>query len=106
MFGVTLWSENEYLSSADSDVCVEVLDSNGVWTRSLDLLNDITLSTSQYQIDRYIGEYENGIYGIRFKAITTATGDRNKGRVCIDDIVLSTNPDEMHFISTNYQRVV
>lgn len=106
MFGVTLWSANEYLSSLDSEAVIEVLDANGVWTRVFDLLNDITLSTSQYQIDRYVGEHESGIYGLRFKATSTATGDRNKGRICIDDIVLNTDPNDLTFISTNYQRVI
>ena len=35
-----------------------------------------------------------------------ATGDRNKGRICIDDIVLSTNPNDTSFLTTEYEPII
>ena len=48
----------------------------------------------------------NGIDGIKFYMTSPATGDRNKGRICIDDIVLSLDPNDTDFISGNYEAII
>lgn len=69
----------------------------------MDLLNDITLSTRAQQIDRYEIATPTGIYGLRFVVTSPATGTTNKGRICLDDIVLNNNINDIFFISTFYE---
>ena len=105
MFGITLWSDSEYLSTNDSTAVVEWKDQNGVWHEDMDLLSDPPngLSTRDQQVDRYQFAHTEGIYGLRFVATSSAIGDRNKGRLCLDDIVLNTNANDLWFISKFYQ---
>lgn len=42
------------------------------------------------------------IYGLRFEINSTATGDRNKGRFCIDDIVFGLNKHDHEYVSYGY----
>jgi hypothetical protein len=104
MFGITLWSNKEGLSSADCTAVVEVMDANGNWSIDMDLFRDLPngVSIKTQQIDRYEIACRNGIYGLRFVMTSPATGDRNKGRLCLDDIVLNTDPNDLWFISTFY----
>lgn len=105
MFGIALWSNNEGLYSSTCTAVVEVMDKDGNWTVDWDLFSDLPngFSTKSQQIDRYETAHPEGIYGIRFVMTAPATGDRNKGRLCIDDIVLNTDPDDLWFISTFYE---
>lgn len=105
MFGITLWSNNEGLNSSTCTAVVEVMDENGNWTVDLDLFNDLPngFSVRTQQVDRYEVAHSEGIYGIRFVMTAPATGDRNKGRLCIDDIILNTDPNDLWFISTFYE---
>lgn len=105
MFGITLWSNNEGLSSSDCTAVVEAMDANGDWSVDMDLFRDLPngFSVKTQQIDRYEAAYRDGIYGLRFVMTSPATGDRNKGRLCLDDIVLNTDPNDLWFISTFYE---
>lgn len=105
MFGITLWNNKEGLSSADCTAVVEVMDANGNWSIDMDLFRDLPngFSIKTQQIDRYEIACRNGIYGLRFVMTSPATGDRNKGRLCLDDIVLNTDPNDLWFISTFYE---
>lgn len=105
MFGITLWSNNEGLNSSTCTAVVEVMDENGNWAVDFDLFNDLPngFSVRTQQVDRYEVAHPEGIYGIRFVMTAPATGDRNKGRLCIDDIVLNTDPNDLWFISTFYE---
>lgn len=105
MFGITLWSSKEGLSSANCTAIVEVMDSNGKWHTDMDLFEDLPngFSIRTQQVDRYETVCEKGIYGLKFHMTAPATGDRNKGRLCIDDIVLNTDPNDLWFISTFYE---
>ena len=105
MFGITLWSNNEGLNSSTCTAVVEIMDENGNWTVDFDLFNDLPngFSVRTQQVDRYEVAHPEGIYGIRFVMTAPATGDRNKGRLCIDDIVLNTDPNDLWFISTFYE---
>ena len=103
MFGVCLWSNNEGLNPNNCTAVVESMDAGGHWTEDLDLLNDITLSTRAQQIDRYEIATPTGIYGLRFVITSPATGTTNKGRICLDDIVLNNNLNDLWFISTFYE---
>lgn len=105
MFGITLWSNNEGLNSTDCTAIVEVMDENGNWTVDWDLFRDLPngFSIKTQQVNRYETACREGIYGIRFVMTSPATGDRNKGRLCIDDIILNTDPNDLKFISTFYE---
>lgn len=105
MFGITLWSNSEGLSSSDCTAIVEVMDANGNWSVDWDLFRDLPngFSVKTQQVDRYVASCRDGIYGIRFVMTSPATGDRNKGRLCLDDIVLNTDPNDLWFISSFYE---
>lgn len=94
-FGVTLWRDNELNALAGDTAAIEVLDSNGNWEEFIDLLNDIYLPQNRKDILRM--EVTN-IYGLRFRISSTTFYDRNKGRLCIDNISFTDNS----LFSNNY----
>lgn len=105
MFGITLWSDKEGLDSSNCTAVVEVMDANGNRSLDFDMFQDLPngFSIKTEQIDRYEAANTSGIYGLRFVMTSPATGDRNKGRLCLDDIVLNTDPNDLWFISTFYE---
>lgn len=105
MFGITLWSKNEGLNSTDCTATVEIMNSNNEWFVDWDLFRDLPngFSVKTQQIDRYASTYKEGAYAIRFVMTSPAIGDRNKGRLCLDDIVLNTDPNDLGFISVYYE---
>lgn len=105
MFGASYWSSSENL---DGEAVVRVMDRNRVWqsVSSSDFnLKTLGLSTTRSNIKRFVGKHSEGIYGLEFYCTASATGDRNKGRICIDDIVLNTDPYDLDFISTSYSSI-
>ncbi len=103
-YGVAVWSTlvSEGLSPSTCTAKVESLDGDGVWREDLDLLNDVVLSSRTQQIDKYCVFCSEGIYGLRFVVTAPAVGKNNKGRICIDKILLNTDPDNPYFISYLY----
>lgn len=101
MYGISLWSYNEELISGLCSAVVEVLNSERNWILNRNLLNDssnpLTTKSTNYQ-----STYSDGIYGLRFVATAPALGDRNKGRICLNDIILSDNRNNTTFFFTNY----
>ena len=107
MYGITMWSLSEKIYSGDVTAHLLVKDwATDEWIEVKDLVNDILLPTSRTSVDRYIESFPNGIDGIKFYMTSPATGDRNKGRICIDDIVLSLDPNDTDFISGNYEAII
>jgi len=104
MFGIALWSKNEGLDNATCTAIVESMDIKENWKEDFDLLNDLPngFSIKSDHIDRYETLHKEGIYGLRFTLTSPATGNRNKGRVCIDDLVFNLDKDDLNFISTSY----
>ena len=93
-YSICLWSSSEQL---DGIAMLQVKDANGNWTTIQNLLN-LNLTTKEQGAKRYNvlsepnpnnpSEYgRRGFYGIRFETTATATGTRNKGRLCIDDLL-------------------
>ena len=101
MYSVCLWSNSENL---DGIAIIEVKDLNGNWNQIVDMKAINQLIKKSDGLNRYAVQCPSGIYGIRFKTTATATGDRNKGRLCIDDVVFSLNPYDTTFIATNYSK--
>lgn len=86
MYGICLWSNNEKI---DGDASLLYKDSSGNWIKLTNLLNDIKLTSKEEGIKRYCNYFSDPIFGFRFEASSSAIGTRNKGRLCIEDIVLS-----------------
>ena len=57
----------------------------------------MVFSIKDDHFDKYASLYPQGIYGLRFVITAPATGNRNKGRLCIDEICLDTNPNTRGF---------
>lgn len=83
---LTLWSASEYLNPSDSTALIQYKDSNGNWITVLDLLNDVTLSKNRANPDTFTINFTEETNEFRFYVSSTATGDRNKGRLCIGDM--------------------
>lgn len=105
MIGITMWSDDEDLDPSDSTADIEYMDSLGNWKNELDLLNDIALPKNRMDIYRYSMKYSTPIYGLRIIATSEGAINRNKGRICIDDIVLLENSDD-DFVVTRYDSIV
>lgn len=71
---------------------IKYLNASGEWVVSQNLM-EIKLKTRTNIPDRYSIYDMSGIYGMRFEATSSATVNRNKGRICIDDIVLGLSSD-------------
>ena len=92
LYGILLWSYNEQLDAGNCTAVIETKDSYGNWHIDRNLLKDTVNPLTDFT-RRYISTYPDGIYGLRFVSTAPAIGDRNKGRICLDDIVLNTNKD-------------
>lgn len=80
---LTMWSSTEYLYSNDSRALLQYKNESGNWVTILDLLNDITLSTDRNNPTNYTILFPQNTKEFRFYVTSTATGTRNKGRICI-----------------------
>lgn len=86
MYRACMWSSSENL---DGIAIIQTKNSSGVWTT----LKDIPISslpTKANGVAQFVEQTSQGIYGLGFETTATATGTRNKGRLCLDDIVFST----------------
>lgn len=106
LIGLAWWSSNEGVDSNNGDsYLLEYKDSNNQWVEWLDLLNDVNITTNRDFVDRFVVSDSTGIKGIRLVCYCPSpTSDRNKGRICIDDIVLNQNYS-FSFISQYYDPV-
>lgn len=103
LYSICLWGSAELL---DGSAIMQIKDNEGNWTAKRDLKPYLENNYRANGPRRYVYAAFEGIYGIRFEATATATGARNKGRVCIDDLVFCTNPnmlDNVYYI-TNYSK--
>ncbi|MDD5932845.1 MAG: hypothetical protein PUC70_00990 [bacterium] len=87
MYRACMWSASENL---DGTAIIQTKDVSGNWST----LKDIPISslkTKENGLTQFAESTLTGIYGLRFETTATATGDRNKGRFCLGDIVFSTS---------------
>jgi len=87
MYRACMWSASENL---DGIAIIQTKDSSGNWTTLKDIPIS-TLKTKENGLTQFSEMTLYGIYGLRFETTATATGDRNKGRLCLGDIVFSTS---------------
>lgn len=80
---LTLWSNQEYLYSSNCTAIVSSSVNGSAYEERLDLLNDISLSTNRNLPNEYRINFPSGTRYIKFSISSPATGDRNKGRICI-----------------------
>ena len=109
MIGLAWWGENEYVNLGDSNYIIEVSFTPGIWFTMYDILDDFDLSYDNNNIYRVYYKANmlfTGVYGIRIHATTTPYGTWNKGRLCIDDIVLNTQLLSTHFRRLEYERII
>lgn len=101
MFGVCLWSNYEYLD----DATLKIKNSNNEWVDFINITDDLELKVKEEGVNRYHHLFDEGIYGLKFECYAEAVGDRNKGRLCIDDIVLCKEKDPFYnrYYGTNYE---
>lgn len=104
MIGVTLWAPGELYRGRDGDSALIQTYNQTNWTTQVDILqnNDIFGLLSRKQIVRFQGE--GPIWGLRILATSYAFGDKNRGRLCVDDIVLNLN-NIFDGFSSNYYEV-
>lgn len=86
MYRACMWSSYENL---DGIAIIQTKDSSGAWTTLKDILH-YSLPPKSSGPKQFVEQVPQGIYGLRFETTATATGTRNKGRLCLDDIVFST----------------
>lgn len=82
-----MWSATENLDGA---AIIQIKNAQGLWST----LKDIPISslkTKENGLTLFTETTLSGIYGLRFETTATATGDRNKGRFCLGDIIFSTS---------------
>lgn len=101
MYRACMWSASEYL---DGIAIIQVKDVTGKWST----LKDIPLSalkTRAQGLTQFSEFTQDGIYGLRFETTATATGDRNKGRLCFGDFAFGTtlgNANQTSFVDYDY----
>ena len=104
LYCVGLWNGYELL---DGPAILKTKDSSGNWNQAVDL-QELNLKTKSKGFLRYLEYFASGIYGVRFECSATATGDRNRGRLSIDDIVFGTRTtmSENTYYITNYGKTM
>lgn len=86
---LSLWSSKERLYSSDSSMRIEYYNSaTNSWVEYIDLLNDTVLSTDRENPSQIIINLPNNCRAFRFYSTSLAFGDRNKGRLSIEDITI------------------
>lgn len=82
-----MWSASENL---DGEATIWIKNSQG----NRNTLGDIPISslkTKDKGLTLFSEMTLSGVYGLRFETNSTATGDRNKGRFCLGDIIFTTS---------------
>lgn len=105
MVGITMWTESENIIYPTATGIINYKDSNGAWKETFDFLSQQILPYNRMDIFRYSAKFNNPIYGIQIVVANAKLGSSNKGRICIDDIVLIDNISD-DFISTKYESIV
>ncbi len=87
MYRACMWSSSENL---DGIAIIQTKNSSGVWTTLKDI-PIFSLPVKSNGVSQFVEQTSQGIYGLRFETTAAATGTRNRGRLCLDDIVFNTH---------------
>lgn len=102
-FGVTIWKNYELLTTDNDSAIVYVLTANNVWVELIDLLNEHVLPISRRDVARF--DVQN-VYGIKFEVYSNPTGNRNKGRLCIDNVSFTDDNNWSSYLTSFYEPIV
>lgn len=81
---LSFWSSSEGLNQYNGSALIQYKDASGNWVTVTDLLKDYYLSTNREKQDTYTFTFgDKGTTEFRIYSTSLATGDRNKGRICI-----------------------
>ena len=100
LYCIGLWSNSESLNLS---AVMRAKYPDGNWRDVTNLFN-LNLQTKEQGFKRYSNYFPGGVTGIRFECSATADGNKNKGRLSIEDIVLGTLPgtEENTYHIVNY----
>lgn len=98
MYSALWWSSSENPVTATLSVQLQPT----VWTEYRDFMS-MDLPEGGTNPYRELLYFPTGIRAFRFEVTAQATGDRNKGRLCIDDIAYSTDSARPEFFYADYQ---
>lgn len=98
VYSALWWSASEYPETAK----LLVRDYMGNWTEAVDLAESDLPEGGTYP-HRELLYFPSGITGIRFEATAEAVGDRNKGRLCIDDLVFGFSRTAPEYVFGGYR---
>lgn len=91
-FEYSLWSNDERINARNSSISIEYLDVADEWTTSFNLFEiRPNIPNKDDGFAEFMMCFQNGTYGIRIVMISPAVGDRNKGRLCLDNLYFLTN---------------
>lgn len=98
MYSALWWSSSEYAESAS----ILIQDYMGNWTEVADLMDKDLPEGGSYPY-REVLYFPQGAVRIKFVVTAEATGDRNKGRLCIDDLGFGTSKNELEYFHNDYK---
>ncbi len=86
---ISLWSSQENISKNNGDSAyIQYKNEEGIWVNLVDLLG-VDLPTDRKNPKEFTLIIPEGTKEVRFISnVNNPTGDRNKGRICIDDLKL------------------
>ena len=87
MYRACMWSASE---SLDGTAKIQTKDTLGTWSELKEIPIE-SLKTKENGLTQFSEQFVLGIHGLRFEVTSTATGDRNKGRLCLGDMAFSTS---------------
>lgn len=102
MYRACMWSQSENL---DGIAVMQSKNSAGHWST----LKDIPiseLSEKEIGLKQFVEILDKEIYGLRFETTSAATGNRNKGRLCLGDFAFCTKIDHNMFQYVDYDYIL
>lgn len=83
-----MWSSNEFINMYNAEAMIQYKNQNNQWVTALDLLKNAVLSKDKSSPNIYSIVFPENTLEIRFYSTSIYGADRNKGRICIGDMVV------------------
>lgn len=83
---MAFWSQNEYLTSADSTATIQYKNNDGTWINIVNLLENDILPTDRNSPTKINISFSTNIYEFRIYVQTAQIGTINKGRICVGEL--------------------
>ncbi|MDE7263225.1 MAG: C39 family peptidase [Anaeroplasmataceae bacterium] len=85
---LAMWSANEFINAYNAEVFIQYKNKNNDWITVLDLMKNAVLSKDRNSPDKYSIVFPEGTNEFRFYSTSMYGADRNKGRICIGDMLI------------------